>query len=135
MHLTRSLAREGIPAASALLGRVPALDRAGLVKELAFLLFTIAEGRKTHQDRPRLQRPGYRMARDRRRCRPQQQRNRRSRPSTSRGTRWRAATVTESGAALELLGQALDPFITGATRDKIPDGKDWTMLLARQGRR
>jgi predicted AAA+ superfamily ATPase len=32
--------------------------------------------------------------------------------------------------ALELLGQALDPFITSATRDKIPDGKDWTMLLA-----
>jgi hypothetical protein len=32
--------------------------------------------------------------------------------------------------ALELLGESLDPFITGATRDKIPDGKDWTMLLA-----
>ena len=32
--------------------------------------------------------------------------------------------------ALELIGQSLDTFITGATRDKIPDGQSWTMLLA-----
>jgi predicted AAA+ superfamily ATPase len=32
--------------------------------------------------------------------------------------------------ALELLGQSLDTFITGATRDKIPAGQSWTMLLA-----
>ena len=32
--------------------------------------------------------------------------------------------------ALELLGESLDTFITGATRDKIPTDKNWTMLLA-----
>lgn len=32
--------------------------------------------------------------------------------------------------ALELLGQSLDTFITGATRDKIPADQSWTMLLA-----
>ena len=32
--------------------------------------------------------------------------------------------------ALELLGESLDTFITGATRDKIPADKNWTMLLA-----
>lgn len=32
--------------------------------------------------------------------------------------------------ALELLGESLDAFITGATREKIPEGKNWTMLLA-----
>ena len=32
--------------------------------------------------------------------------------------------------ALELLGESLDTFITGATRDKIPAGQSWTMLLA-----
>ena len=32
--------------------------------------------------------------------------------------------------ALELLGGSLDTFITGATRDKIPPGETWTMLLA-----
>ena len=46
MHLTRVLAAEGIPAASALLGRVPASIERDLCKELAFLLFSIAEGRK-----------------------------------------------------------------------------------------
>lgn len=46
MHLTRVLAAEGIPAASALLGRVPAAVERDLCKELAFLLFSIAENRK-----------------------------------------------------------------------------------------
>jgi len=46
MHLTRVLAAEGIPAASALLGRVPASIESDLCKELAFLLFSIAESRK-----------------------------------------------------------------------------------------
>ena len=46
MHLTRVLAAEGIPAASALLGRVPASIERDLCKELAFLLFSIAESRK-----------------------------------------------------------------------------------------
>jgi len=46
MHLTRVLAAEGIPAASALLGRVPASVERDLCKELAFLLFSIAESRK-----------------------------------------------------------------------------------------
>ena len=32
--------------------------------------------------------------------------------------------------ALELLGQSLDTFITGATRDKVPADKNWTLLLA-----
>ena len=31
---------------------------------------------------------------------------------------------------MELLGESLDTFITGATRDKIPADKNWTMLLA-----
>lgn len=46
MHLTRVLGAEGIPAASAMLGRVPASIERDLCKELAFLLFSIAEGRK-----------------------------------------------------------------------------------------
>ncbi|BCO51210.1 hypothetical protein MINTM003_16510 [Mycobacterium paraintracellulare] len=46
MHLTRALASQGIPAASALLARVPASIERDLCKELAFLLFSIAEGRK-----------------------------------------------------------------------------------------
>jgi putative DNA methylase len=46
MHLTRALANQGIPAASALLARVPASIERDLCKELAFLLFTVAEGRK-----------------------------------------------------------------------------------------
>jgi len=46
MHLTRVLSAEGIPAASALLGRVPASIERDLCKELAFLLFSIAESRK-----------------------------------------------------------------------------------------
>jgi len=32
--------------------------------------------------------------------------------------------------ALELIGESLDTFITGATREKIPAGQSWTMLLA-----
>ena len=46
MHVTRALATQGIPAASALLARVPASIERDLCKELAFLLFTVAEGRK-----------------------------------------------------------------------------------------
>lgn len=46
MHLTRVLAAEGIPAASALLGRVPPSIERDLCKELAFLLFSIADSRK-----------------------------------------------------------------------------------------
>ncbi|RUP31533.1 MAG: DUF1156 domain-containing protein [Mycolicibacterium sp.] len=46
MHLTRVLGAEGIPAASAMLGRVPASIERDLCKELAFLLFSVAEGRK-----------------------------------------------------------------------------------------
>lgn len=46
MHLTRELAAQGIPAASALLAKVPASIERDLCKELAFLLFTVAEGRK-----------------------------------------------------------------------------------------
>lgn len=46
MHLTRVLAADGIPAASALLARVPGSIERDLCKELAFLLFAIAEGRK-----------------------------------------------------------------------------------------
>ncbi len=34
------------------------------------------------------------------------------------------------GRALELLGVALDGFITSAVSDVIPDGKDWTLLLS-----
>lgn len=33
------------------------------------------------------------------------------------------------GRALELLGTALDGFITSAVSDEIPPGKDWTLLL------
>ncbi|CRK54422.1 conserved hypothetical protein [Rhodococcus sp. RD6.2] len=46
MHLTRALSTHGIPAASAMLGRVPASIERDLCKELAFLLFSIAEDRK-----------------------------------------------------------------------------------------
>ena len=46
MHLTRTLASAGIPAASALLSRVPASVERDLCKELAFLLFAISETRK-----------------------------------------------------------------------------------------
>ncbi|EHI39102.1 hypothetical protein OPAG_08352 [Rhodococcus opacus PD630] len=46
MHLTRALSTHGIPAASALLGRVPASIERDLCKELAFLMFSIAEARK-----------------------------------------------------------------------------------------
>jgi putative DNA methylase len=46
MHLTRALSTQGIPTASALLAKVPASIERDLCKELAFLLFTIAEGRK-----------------------------------------------------------------------------------------
>lgn len=46
MHLTRALTEEGIPAASKLLGRVPASIERDLCKELAFLVFTISETRK-----------------------------------------------------------------------------------------
>jgi len=49
MHLTRALATQGIPAASVLLARVPAAIDRDLCKELAFLLFTVAEGRKQTQ--------------------------------------------------------------------------------------
>ena len=46
MHLTRVLAAEGIPAASALLAKVPASIEPDLCKELAFLMFSISETRK-----------------------------------------------------------------------------------------
>lgn len=46
MHMTRVLAADGIPATSALLGRVPPSIERDLCKELAFLLFSIAESRK-----------------------------------------------------------------------------------------
>lgn len=46
MHLTRALSTHGIPSASALLGRVPGSIERDLCKELAFLLFSIAEDRK-----------------------------------------------------------------------------------------
>ncbi len=46
MHLTRVLTSGGIPAASALLAEVPVSIERDLCKELAFLLFSIAEGRK-----------------------------------------------------------------------------------------
>jgi putative DNA methylase len=46
MHLTRVLAAGGIPAASALLARVPASIERDLCKELAFLMFSISETRK-----------------------------------------------------------------------------------------
>lgn len=46
MHLTRVLAIDGIPAASALLAKAPGSIERDLCKELAFLLFTVAETRK-----------------------------------------------------------------------------------------
>lgn len=46
MHMTRALSSGGIPAASALLERVPMSIERDLCKELAFLLFSISEGRK-----------------------------------------------------------------------------------------
>lgn len=49
MHLTRALATHGIPAAAALLAKVPASIERDLCKELAFLMFSIAEGRKQTQ--------------------------------------------------------------------------------------
>ncbi|MCF8786806.1 DUF1156 domain-containing protein [Rhodococcus ruber] len=49
MHLSRALTEKGVPAAAALLSRVPeSIDR-DLCKELAFLLFTIAEDLKRAQ--------------------------------------------------------------------------------------
>ncbi|MGV5047235.1 DUF1156 domain-containing protein [Rhodococcus pyridinivorans] len=49
MHLARALTEKGVPAAAALLSRVPeSIDR-DLCKELAFLLFTIAEDLKSTQ--------------------------------------------------------------------------------------
>jgi putative DNA methylase len=49
MHLTHALATDGIPAACVLLARVPGSIERDLCKELAFLLFTVAEGRKQTQ--------------------------------------------------------------------------------------
>ncbi len=46
MRLTHALSTQGIPAASSLLGRVPAQVEPDLCKELAFLLFSIAEDRR-----------------------------------------------------------------------------------------
>ncbi|GED97174.1 DUF1156 domain-containing protein [Gordonia crocea] len=46
MHLTRALATDGIPAASALLGQVPGTVDRDLCRELASLLFKLAEDRK-----------------------------------------------------------------------------------------
>jgi len=46
MHLTRALATDGIPAASALLGQVPSTVDRDLCRELAGLLFKLAEDRK-----------------------------------------------------------------------------------------
>lgn len=46
MHLTRLLSSQGIPAASAMLARVLTSIERDLCKELAFLLFSIAEDRK-----------------------------------------------------------------------------------------
>ncbi|AEF34756.1 conserved hypothetical protein [Mycolicibacter sinensis] len=46
MHLTRALTTIGIPAASTLLARVPASVDRDACKQLAFLLFSIAEDRK-----------------------------------------------------------------------------------------
>lgn len=49
MHLSRALTEQGVPAAAALLAQVPeSIDR-DLCKELAFLLFTIAEDIKRTQ--------------------------------------------------------------------------------------
>jgi putative DNA methylase len=49
MHLTHTLANRGIPSAAALLAKVPASVERDLCKELAFLLFSIADGRKQTQ--------------------------------------------------------------------------------------
>ncbi|QDQ97121.1 DUF1156 domain-containing protein [Tomitella fengzijianii] len=49
MHLTRALAADGIRGAGALLAAVPDHIDRDLCKELAFLLFAIAEDRKTSQ--------------------------------------------------------------------------------------
>ncbi|MEZ5211459.1 DUF1156 domain-containing protein [Gordonia sp. (in: high G+C Gram-positive bacteria)] len=46
MHLTRLLNDQGVPAASALLGRVPSSVDTDLCRELASLLFKLAEDRK-----------------------------------------------------------------------------------------
>ena len=46
MHLTRALADEGVPAAAALLGRVPRNVDWDLCKELASLLFKLSEDKK-----------------------------------------------------------------------------------------
>ncbi len=46
MHLTRALATDGIPAASALMGQVPPSVDRDLCRELAGLLFKLAEDRK-----------------------------------------------------------------------------------------
>ncbi|NMO02349.1 DUF1156 domain-containing protein [Gordonia sp. TBRC 11910] len=46
MHLTRVLASDGIPAASALLGQVPSSIDRELCKELAHLMFKLAEDQK-----------------------------------------------------------------------------------------
>ncbi|MDV6297343.1 MULTISPECIES: DUF1156 domain-containing protein [Rhodococcus] len=49
MHLARALTEKGVPAAASLLSRVPASIDRDLCKELAFLLFTIAEDAKRTQ--------------------------------------------------------------------------------------
>nr|WP_232334222.1 DUF1156 domain-containing protein [Rhodococcus sp. WB1] len=49
MHLSRALTEKGVPAAAALLSRVPESVDRDLCKELAFLLFTIAEDIKRTQ--------------------------------------------------------------------------------------
>ena len=46
MHASRLLQAKGLPAAAELLAAVPASIDRDLCKELAFLLFTIAEDRK-----------------------------------------------------------------------------------------
>ncbi len=49
MHLTRALSSDGIRGAGALLAAVPDRIDRDLCKELAFLLFSIAEDRKSTQ--------------------------------------------------------------------------------------
>ena len=46
MHVTRVLASDGVPAAASLLGRVPRGVDWDLCKELAHLLFKLAEDKK-----------------------------------------------------------------------------------------
>lgn len=46
MHLSQTLTKDGVPAASALLSKVPASIDPDLCKELAFLLFALAEDAK-----------------------------------------------------------------------------------------